>query len=169
VNETTDRVDPTLPPPNPGGLRERLDYGGNLGSRLEVPGGYVRLDGYFEAGYGGLRVGVDAATRMQVYRDLVAVEGRLTYVHFENDQRPIDSGDSFGFQVGARAALGRGILLHALLEDNFNRFYRSQVRFYLIFDFSFLLSPRGFAQTVPPGIGPGLGQFANPLGTGRGI
>jgi hypothetical protein len=169
VAETTDRVDPTLPPPSPGGLGERLNYGGNLGGRVEVPGGYVRLDSYLETGYGGTRVGVDAATRMQVYRDFIALEGRLTYVHFRNDQRPIDSGNSFGFQVGARAALGRGILLHALLEDNFNRFYRSQFRFYLVFDFSFLLSPRGFAQAVPPGIGPGLGQFANPLGTGRGI
>ena len=65
-------------------------------------------------------------------------------------------------------ALARGIQIHLLVEDNINRFYRSQVRFYAVVDLAFLLSSRGFTQASPPGIGPSLGSFGNALGGGRG-
>lgn len=145
----------------------RLDAGGNLGARVDMERGFVRLDGYLEMGYGGTRVGVDAATRMRIYGDWLAAEGRLTYAHFVDDIRAEASADSFGFQLGARLALSRGVLLHILFEDNINRFYDSQLRVYAVLDIAFLANVNGFSAAPLSGTGPGLGQFGPPLGMGR--
>jgi hypothetical protein len=136
-----------------------LDYGGNLGGRLDLPRGYVRADAYGELGYGGQRLGIDVASRMRIYKELASVEGRLTFVHFSDDLRPTDNGDSFGIQLGARLQLGRGILLHLILEDNINQYYNSQLRLYAVLDLAILFGTHGFAQGLPRGIGPGMGQF----------
>ncbi len=145
---------PTTPPSS------SIDWGGILGGRLDLPRGFVRADGYGEGGYGGTKVGVDLSSRMRVYKELIALEGRLTYVHFEDDLRPdVSEGDSFGAQLGARLQLGRGILLHLLAEENVNRFYASQLRLYAVLDLAFLLSRAGFAQGYPRGVGQAMGQF----------
>jgi hypothetical protein len=80
----------------------------------------------------------------------------------------IVEGDSFGFQLGARFQLARGILLHLLVEDNINQFYSTQLRVFALLDLAFFLNRSGFAQGLPTGIGPSLGNFANPYGTGMG-
>src|SRR5262249_6773173 len=140
VAETVDRLDPNAPAPvSPGG---NLDGGANVGLRYDLNRGYVRADGYLEEGWGGSRLGSDLSTRWGVYRDVVSLEGRALYAHFEDDARgnaEADRGDSIGLQLGGRAALARGILLHVLVEDNISRYYASQFRLYAVLDVTALL------------------------------
>ena len=89
-------------------------------------------------------------------------------MHFEDDLRPIDHGDSFGFQVGGRFAPWKGMLLHLVVEENVNRFYASQLRVYAVLDVAALAGAYGFAAGAPRGVGPGLGGFGSGYGTGMG-
>ncbi|MSP63741.1 MAG: hypothetical protein EXR72_26025 [Myxococcales bacterium] len=156
-DDLADRVSNSQPAGNPGGALSRLDAGGSLGARLDLSRGFVRADAYADAGYGGRKIGLDVATRLRLYRELIAVEARLTYVNFANDIRPLDAGHSVGLQVGARLQLGRGILLHLLAEDNVNRFYASQLRLLAVLDLAFLLGSNGFSQADPRHAGAGFG------------
>jgi hypothetical protein len=126
-------------------------YGGSLGAWLDVKRGYVRLDAYYEDGYGGIKAGVDASARVALYRDLqtgLVAEARLDYVHFKDDSRTIDHADSFGVQAGLRYSFVRGVMLHLLLEENVNRFYDSQLRLLAVLDVSWWLGPRGGGYTL---------------------
>ena len=163
--ELTDRAGSATAPVTPDNA---LDYGGNLGGRYDLKRGWVRLDGYADLGYGGRKVGVDVASRFKVYQDMVSLEGRLTLMNFANDGRPVDSGTSFGFVVGGRLALYKGMLLHVLFEDNINQFYSSQIRFYAVLDISALVGSRGAGLAQPRGMGPGVGQFGSAYGMGMG-
>jgi hypothetical protein len=132
-------------------LDDGLAYGGSLGAWLDLKRGYVRLDGYYEDGYGGIKAGVDASGRVALYGDLytgLVAEARLDYVHFQDDSRPIDHADSFGLQTGLRYSFVRGCTLHLLLEENVNRFYDSQLRLLAVLDVSWWLGPRGKGYTL---------------------
>jgi hypothetical protein len=140
-------VEPTsetsAPPPS---QLDTVDYGGAAGARLDWPRGGLRLDGYYEDGYGGLTGGVDLAGRMHILGDPLGglgAEGRVSYVHFRDDARPIDHADSFGLQAGLRYTLVPGLVLHVLVEENVNRFYSSQLRVVGLLDLSFFVGPRG--------------------------
>jgi hypothetical protein len=151
---------------SPGGA---LDGGGDAGARFDFRRGYLRADVYLDMGYGGQHIGADVATRWNVWKEMISLEGRLTYAHFEDGLRPeVPSNDSIGFQVGGRVAFARGILVHLILEDNINRLYSSQLRFYAVVDVSVLLGRRGFGMSTPRGIGPGMGQFGSGYGMGMG-
>jgi hypothetical protein len=95
--------------------------------------GYMRADGYWEDGYGGRKVGVDASARLGIRRAF-EVEGRLTGYEWRPDatanvaSAPDNGGVSFGAQAGGRWQLGRGVKLHLLAEDNVGTFYKSQFR-----------------------------------------
>jgi hypothetical protein len=143
-----------------------LDGGTQAGARLDFARGYVRTDGYLELGYGGSLWGADVASRVLIFPDLAWAEGRLTWAHSEDNLRPDFAADSVGFQLGGRLSLHRGMLVHLLVEDNFNRFYKSQLRFYAVLDLAALLGPYGFAAGTVRGIGPGLGGFGGNPGTG---
>ena len=121
-----------------------------------------------ELGYGGTKVGVDLSGRFKVWRDILGLEGRLTYVHFEDDHHTSNYADSFGFQVGARVSFWKGMLLHLIFEDNINRFDLSQIRFYALLDVTALVGGYGFMAGSPRGIGPGMGQYGGAYGTGMG-
>jgi hypothetical protein len=126
-------------------------YGGSLGAWLDLKRGNVRLDAYYEDGYGGLRAGIDAAARVALWRDLqtgLVAEARLDYVHFQDDSRTIDHADSFGIQAGLRYSFVRGVMLHVLMEENVNRFYESQFRLLAVLDVSWWLGPRGGGYTL---------------------
>jgi hypothetical protein len=173
IEEASDRIPGQMPPLAPSSSKCRgaacsdgIDAGGTLGARLDLGRGYLRADGYVDLGYGGRRIGVDASTRMRVYRDLIAVEGRANYVNFQDDLRPLDSGDSFGLSLGARLQLGRGILLHVILEDNVNKFYSSQLRLYAVLDLAFFLGSAGYSQAPLRGIGSAMGQHGAYMGGG---
>lgn len=165
VSESTDRAGSTVAPVGPG---NNLDAGGNLGLRYDLGAGFVRADGYLEYGYGGHKVGGDLSTRFKVYREVLALEGRVTLVDFNDDFRPINHATSFGFQVGGRAQLARGVLLHVILEDNINRFYSSQLRLYGVLDVTGLFGSGGPAMSPPRGVGPAMGQYGSGYGLGMG-
>jgi hypothetical protein len=133
--------------------------GGNLGGRLALgTRGWVRLDGYYEDGYGGRRAGVDLATRIRLYGDDLGIrkgsvfaEGRLSYASFQDDSRPVDHAESFGLQAGLRWTPLDGISVHGLLEENVNRIYLSQLRVIALLDLSFWvgMKPRGIRRPQP--------------------
>ena len=153
------------PPVSPLG---KLDGGGSLGGRYDLPRGFLRGDLYYEGGYGGTKLGADLSTRIKVFRDLASLEARLTYVHFQDDLRLTDHADSVGLSVGGRIAFYRGMLLHLMVEDNVNRFYNSQLRFYALLDVTAILGGYGFKPGAPRGIGPGAGGFGSAYGMGMG-
>jgi hypothetical protein len=140
----------------PTALDEGVAYGGSLGAWLDLGRGYVRLDGYYEDGYGGIKAGVDASGRVALYGNLqtgLVAELRVDYVHFQDDSRPIDHADSFGLQAGLRYSFVRGVTLHVLMEENINRFYDSQLRLLAVLDISWWLGPRGAGYTLQrPGL-----------------
>ena len=110
----------------PGG---RFAAGGSLGAAWRNARGMLRADGYWDDGYGGRKVGVDATTRVRV-RAPLELEGRLTGYSWRNDLQPTpnSSGVVFGAQAGGRFQLGRGVRLHLLVEDNVGTYYESQFR-----------------------------------------
>jgi hypothetical protein len=141
-NETTTTNGTKLP----ASLDAGVAYGGSLGARTDFKRGWVRLDGYYQDGYGGLNAGVDLAARLALYGDLftgLVAEGRVSYVHFQDDSRTIDHADSFGLEAGLRYSFTKGVTFHVLIEENVNRFYDSQFRFLALLDLSFWLGPRG--------------------------
>lgn len=168
TDTTSERLGSLVAPQSPGGT---VDGGANIGARYDFQKGYLRADGYLEEGWGGSRVGLDLATRWKVYKELISVEGRALYAHFEDDARgnaEADRGDSVGLQLGGRVQLAPGLLFHLLVEDNINRYYAGQFRVYGLLDVTGLMGSGGVGTQPPRGIGPGLGQFGSAYGTGRG-
>ena len=103
--------------------------GGSAGAAWRRAGGVVRLDGYFDGGYGGRKTGVDVSGRWEVRPRAVELEGRLTGYEWRSDQQTVtDAGFVFGAQAGGRYRLGDGVRLHLLVEDNVGTFYESQYR-----------------------------------------
>lgn len=143
-------------------LGPSLAAGGSAGARVDLGRGYLRLDGYYEDGYGGEKGGVDLAGRVRIFGSDdkgLGFEGRLSYVYFRNDLRELDQTHSFGVQGGLRWSLASGAVLHLLVEENVNRIYSSQLRLLALLDLAFLLGPRGngfrrvrgFSATPVPG------------------
>jgi hypothetical protein len=145
----------------PAGLGAGFAEGGAAGVRVDLGRGlgrgYLRLDGYYEDGYGGTRAGTELAGRLRVLGDWLSgliVEGRLSYVWFQDDLRTIDHSHSLGFQAGVRYSFVRGITLHLALEENVNRFWASDFRALALLDISFFLGARGqgLPTTQPAGL-----------------
>ncbi|HEX4511605.1 MAG TPA: hypothetical protein VH328_16065 [Burkholderiaceae bacterium] len=130
----------------PSNLGSGVAGGGSLGAQLDAKRGYIRLDSYYEDGYGGLKAGVDVGAKLALWGDLytgLVAEGRLSYVHFRDDSRTIDHADSFGLQAGLRYSFTRGLNLHVVIEENVNRIYDSQFRLLALLDISFWLGKGG--------------------------
>jgi len=149
-NEKTTTFDQSLPTR----LDDGIAGGGSIGGRVDFRRGWVRLDGYYEDGYGGIKAGVDLGARLVLWGTLqtgLVAEGRLSYVHFADDSRPVDHADSFGLQAGLRYSFTRGLTLHVAMEENINRFYDSQLRLLALLDISFWVGPRsaGYALSRP--------------------
>jgi hypothetical protein len=107
----------------------RLAGGGSLGAAWRNARGMARADAYWDDGYGGRKLGVDATARVRVRRPL-ELEGRATGYEWRDDLQATvtTSGVVFGLQAGGRYQIGHGIRLHLLLEDNFGTTYASQFR-----------------------------------------
>jgi hypothetical protein len=107
--------------------------GASLGATWRRGRGLLRADGYWEDGFGGLKLGVDASARLALRRTF-ELEGRLTGYHWHADQSSDtaratdDAGVVFGAQAGGRWLLGQGVRLHTLVEDNAGSYYFSQFR-----------------------------------------
>ncbi|HVR01291.1 MAG TPA: hypothetical protein VMT47_04115, partial [Polyangia bacterium] len=93
------------------------------------PHGVVRLDGYFDDGFGGRKTGADLSARWEARPRAVELEGRLTGYEWRSDQQTAtDRGFVLGAQAGGRYRLGEGVRLHLLVEDNVGTFYAGQYR-----------------------------------------
>ncbi len=126
--------------------------GGSVGARVDFLRGFARLDGYYEDGYGGTKGGVDLNARVIAFGDIsdgLSFEGRVSYVHWQDDSRTVNHADSLGMQAGGRFAFHRGLSLHLLVEENINRFYASQFRAMAMLDIAFFLGPRGHGFSRP--------------------
>jgi hypothetical protein len=111
--------------------------GGGLGARWSEPGrGNVRLDLFYEDGFGGLRAGGDASGRWRIGRR-ITIEGRASLVRFDEDSLPNLYATTFGVQAGGVVTLGPGMALHLLAEENTDRFESSQLRLLAILDLAF--------------------------------
>jgi hypothetical protein len=103
--------------------------GGSAGAAWRRPHGVVRLDGYFDGGFGGRKTGADLSARWEVRPRAVELEGRLTGYEWRSDQQSAtDQGFVLGAQAGGRYRLGEGLRLHLLVEDNVGTYYAGQYR-----------------------------------------
>ena len=106
--------------------------GASIGATWRRGRGLVRADSYFDGGYGGRKLGVDASARLAVKRTF-ELEGRLTGYQWRADLATDGAGATnaggvvFGAQAGGRWLLGQGVRLHLLAEDNVGTYYRSAV------------------------------------------
>lgn len=145
------------------GVADRsLLFGGNAGVRLDRRRGFLRLDGYVDAGYSGLRAGADLSGRVTFQADRFGLEGRLLYTYFASEQRAQATSHGLSIQAGARVNLFRGALLHVLLEDSIDRFYFSQLRAMAAIDLSYVLGPRGGGMAPVGMLAAGHGVFPAP-------
>ena len=103
--------------------------GGSAGVAWRRPRAVLRVDGYFDGGFGGRKTGADVSARVTARPRAVELEGRLTGYEWRSDQQSAtDAGFVFGAQAGGRWRLGEGLRLHLLVEDNLGTFYASQYR-----------------------------------------
>jgi hypothetical protein len=109
----------------------------SLGAGAGGRWGPVRLDLFYEDGYGGLRAGGDLSGRARLGRRL-DLQGRAEVVVFDEDSIENLHATTFAGQAGARWQLGPGMALHLLLEENVNRFDTSQLRAVAILDLAFV-------------------------------
>lgn len=118
-----------------------LSAGGQVGVRYRRPDrSAIRLDGYFEDGYGGRRLGGLLGLRWQL-RDDLSAGTQLSLYQFESDSLDDFDGTSFGGVVGATYQIHRGIAVKVMAEENSNRFNESQFRLYAILDLAFNPQP----------------------------
>jgi hypothetical protein len=135
---------PPASPMDPAG-RQVYEFGGSLGARYWNKLRYLRGEFNWVQGYGGRRGGIDVAGRYPFLNDRIRVDGRLTWVTWEDDLRnpaPPETqsfdavGHSFGVQVGGTWIAYKGVLVHVLLEENINQIYASQFRIVAMLDLS---------------------------------
>lgn len=148
--------------PSPGAGLASAALGGDAGLGYRRPAGLVRMSGYCDGGYGGLRAGADLSGRLLLLRDTVGLEGRVMYLYFADDERDSSRSHGVSLQAGVRWAILRGALLHVLAENNVDRFYNSQLRLLALLDLSFLLGPRSEGRPPAGLLGAGFGDFPAP-------
>lgn len=122
----------------------------------------LRVFGFVDLGYGGLRGGAEAAGRLMVYRDIFAFEGRVLYTYWADDLRPENRSHGVGLQAGARWAFMRGALIHVFVEDSVDRFYSSQLRLMANLDLSLLLGPHAGVRSPAGLLAAGFGEHPAP-------
>ena len=79
--------------------------GGSLGAAWRNARGMLRADGYWDDGYGGRKVGVDATTRVKRARRALELEGRLTGYAWRNDLQPATDSSGVVFGAAGRRAV----------------------------------------------------------------
>jgi hypothetical protein len=125
---TPDEVDGAYAGQEDGPGDSRFAAGGSLGAAWRNARGMLRADAYWDDGYGGRKLGVDATTRVKL-RPTFELEGRLTGYGWRSDlPSATPSGVVLGAQAGGRLQLGKGTRAHLLVEDNVGTYYESQFR-----------------------------------------
>jgi hypothetical protein len=115
-------------------------YGATAGVNMRLSErGFLRLDGYFDYGFGGTRGGADLSGRWMLLPETLELEGRLTAMYFAPDlqQQNQQETGSLGIQAGARYQMAQGVFLHGLIEENNNAYYHYQLRVLALLDLTF--------------------------------
>jgi len=126
-------------PEDPGADIEDSDWAGGLQASAQLRVGWrnsVRVDGFWEDGYGGRRVGSLLGGRWQPTTAL-GLSTRLSVIDFEDQVQPSLEGTNLGAQLGATYVLWPGVGMHLLSEYNHNRFSDDQLRIIAILDLAF--------------------------------
>ncbi len=116
----------------------------------------IRLDVHGEGG-DGATAGASAIVRLRLWGELyrfLDLEGRLSYLHVDDPERPQRRIDSFGLQAGLRWQPLDGVALHLLVEENANRVVLSQLRVLAMLDVAYTLSARPRGRLRRPGFLP---------------
>ncbi len=151
--------------PNPADLTSQLAYGGDASLLLRWASSHIRVDGFFDDGFGGLRGGGDVAGRWALYYDTVSLEGRALYTYWADRMHENNHSHGVALQAGVRWAFIRGALIHILIEDSIDRFSSSQVRLLATLDLSYALGPQSGARSTAGFLPAGFGDapMASPL------
>jgi hypothetical protein len=113
----------------------RRAAGGSVGAQWRTDRGMLRLDGYYDDGFGGRKAGGDLSGRYLARWRTLELEGRLSGWNWRSDQQPeTDHGVVFGAQAGGRFLIAAGMHLHLLAEDNVGTLYRAQYRGLAVFE-----------------------------------
>ncbi|MFH1132477.1 MAG: hypothetical protein V1754_14165 [Pseudomonadota bacterium] len=94
------------------------------------------LELFYLDGYGGRKIGGDADVGWNLLRWLT-LEGRMSLVGLEEDQRTDSSTLTFGLQLGGRVQFIPGVILHVMAEDNISELYTSAFRLLAVLDLEF--------------------------------
>jgi hypothetical protein len=105
------------------------------GARWRTPRLFAELDLYYLGGVEGATYGGDVAGSWSILRWL-GVDGRISLVRF-NESGWRDGLLNFGFQLGGKLRLFRGVNVQMVLEDNISRLYRSALRLLAVLDLEF--------------------------------
>lgn len=137
--------------------------GGDLSLWYRRGSSHARLDGFFDAGYGGTRAGGDVVGRWVLLRETVSLEGRVLYTYWADGLQDRNRSHGVALQAGLRWAFMRGSLIHVLIEDSIDRFYSSQVRVLATLDLSYALGPHGGARSTAGLLSAGFGDAPRSL------
>jgi hypothetical protein len=97
----------------------------------------VRLDGFSDNGYGGLRSGGAGALRWKYNPRLNATaRGTVMYVATDSTSPNLRAVTS-ALQLGGHWQLGDGVAVHGVLETSYDRYVRPDVRALAILDLAF--------------------------------
>ena len=109
----------------PGG---RLAAGGTAGAELRRSRAFLRADGYYDDGYGGLKFGVDSYDATRSDRDAGTSRGGSPGSPGDPIFSPPATAASCWASRPAAATSRAGIRRHLLAEDNAGTLYRTQFR-----------------------------------------
>lgn len=110
--------------------------GAHAGLRYRSRHRLLRLDGFHEDGYGGLRGGGTALARWRMNKKW-SVSSRLSVIRFDDDLRESLHGVNLGMQVGVTYTLHKGVATKLLLEENSNHRDRHQLGVFAVVDLAF--------------------------------
>jgi hypothetical protein len=112
-------------------------WGGAIGGAYKGTRGRGRVELYGEQGFGGKRLGGDASLRWRL-RHGPDLDARVTVLKFDDDELSELHAVTVGAQGGARWTLGPGTAVYLLVEENSNRFDRSQLRLMGVLDLAYV-------------------------------
>ena len=134
----------------------RLLGGANGSFAFRVGRSNVRFNVHGEGG-DGLTAGVSGLLKLRLWGDLsrfLDLEGRVSFLHVEDPERPNRRIDSLGLQAGLRWQPLEGLAVHVLVEENANRVVVSQLRILAMLDVAYTLHAKPRGRVRRPGFLP---------------
>ena len=109
-----------------------IGYGGGMGAAYQRRRFAARFDGFGFGGDGGVRVGGWLDTRIHLWWDRLALDGRVSAVTTQNDDDD-EWGYAVALQQGANVRLWPGIYVNLLAEELFTQIYDVSFRMLAVF------------------------------------